>query len=60
MPTSAARFRHFPSNQLTMGLPPQTPPEYSLLLQLERYAFNLSQEKCRQALRAFGIFPLTS
>ena len=27
MPTSAARFRHFPSTQLMMGLPPQTPPE---------------------------------
>jgi hypothetical protein len=30
------------------------------LTKLERYAFKLCQEKFRQALRAFGIFPLTS
>jgi len=27
---------------------------------VERFALNLSQEKCRQALRAFDIFPLPS
>jgi hypothetical protein len=44
-----------------MGLPPQTQPEYSLLLQLERFAFNPSQENMPTSrCAAFGSFPLPS